>query len=154
MLNVLRILGLTGALLCLGMVANAQVEEEEIFAVVEDAPQFPGGDEEIYKFLAQNIRYPALAREKGIMGTVFIQFIVEKDGSITNIKLVRGVEESLDKEALRIVGLMPKWIPGKQRGKAVRCMHILPVKFIIHGASEGSSDLKMPKKTKKWWQFW
>ncbi|MDO5571816.1 MAG: energy transducer TonB [Bacteroidales bacterium] len=107
-------------------------EEEvtnEIFTVVEDAPQFPGGDAALIGFLGKSVKYPVIAQENGIQGRVIVSFVVERDGSITDAQIVRGVDPSLDKEALRVVNSMPKWTPGKQRGKPVRVKFTLPVQF-------------------------
>lgn len=102
---------------------------EEVFVVVEQNPEFPGGEEARMKFVRENIKYPKIAAEKGIQGNVFVGFIVEKDGSITNIKIVRGKDPSLDEEALRVTKLMPKWKPAMQRGKPVRCILTMPITF-------------------------
>lgn len=113
-------------------VAPAPVEEEteEIFEVVEESAEFvDGGMEGLNKYLAKNIRYPEVAQEAGIQGRVVVQFVVEKDGSATDIKVVRSVDPALDKEAERVVKSMPKWKPGKQRGKPVRSKFTLPVHF-------------------------
>lgn len=106
-----------------------EIVEEEIFQVVEEMPSFPGGMGELMKFLGNNIKYPAVAQENGIQGRVIIQFVVEKDGSVANPVVVKGVDPALDKEALRVVKAMPKWTPGKQRGKAVRVKYTVPVTF-------------------------
>ena len=112
------------------------VEEEEeesaqqIFTVVEEMPDFPdGGLQGLLKFLAKNIKYPVIAQENGIQGRVVCAFVVNKDGSIVDIEVLRGVDPSLDKEAVRVLGTMPKWKPGKQRGKPVRVKYTLPVMF-------------------------
>lgn len=101
--------------------------DAEVFVVVEDMPMFPGGN--VQKWIAKNVKYPVLAMENGIQGKVYIQFVIEKDGSITDVKVIRGVDASLDKEAVRVVQSMPKWKPGKQRGKAVRVSYTLPINF-------------------------
>lgn len=106
-----------------------QEETEEIFTVVEDAPEFPGGQAELMKYLSSSIRYPEIAVENGIQGRVTVQFVVERDGSATQVEVIRGVDPSLDKEAIRVVKEMPKWKPGKQRGKPVRSKFTLPVQF-------------------------
>ncbi len=106
-----------------------EVKEEEIFTVVENEPEFPGGMEALYKYLAQNIKYPQLARENGITGKVYVTFVVEKDGSIANPKILRDIGGGCGAEAIRVVKAMPKWSPGKQRGKAVRVQFNLPVNF-------------------------
>lgn len=102
---------------------------EEIFVVVEDQPLFPGGNAAMMKFLSDNIKYPVIAQENGIQGRVICNFVVEKDGSITDVQVVRGVDPSLDKEAVRVIQQMPRWKPGKQRGQAVRVRFTLPVVF-------------------------
>ncbi|MEI3155914.1 MAG: energy transducer TonB [Odoribacter sp.] len=100
--------------------------EAQIFQVVEDMPAFPGN---VTKWISKNVKYPVLAMENGIQGKVFVQFVIEKDGSITDVKVSRGVDASLDKEAVRVVKAMPKWKPGKQRGKPVRVSYTLPIFF-------------------------
>ncbi len=102
---------------------------DEIFVVVEDQPAFPGGNAAMMKFLSDNIKYPVIAQENGIQGRVICNFVVEKDGSITDVQVVRGVDPSLDREAVRVVQQMPRWKPGKQRGQAVRVRFTLPVVF-------------------------
>ncbi|MCL2028056.1 MAG: TonB family protein [Bacteroidales bacterium] len=116
-------------------VIEAEDEEEEhvIFQVVEDAPGYPGGEEERMRFLRDNIRYPAIARESGIQGTIFITFVVERDGSITDVKIVRGIGGGCDEEAIRVVQNMPRWVPGKQRGRAVRVQFMMPIRFTLSG---------------------
>lgn len=108
---------------------EVEEEEPEIFMVVEQMPEFPGGQAELFKYISQNIQYPAIAKENGIQGKVFIQFVVGKDGSITNVTVLRGVDPSLDKEAVRVVKSMPKWKPGKQRGKPVYVRYQVPINF-------------------------
>lgn len=116
-------------------IVQVQIEEEEdetetqIFTVVENEPEFPGGMEALYKYLAQNIKYPPLARENNITGKVYVTFVVEKDGSIANPKVLRDIGGGCGAEAIRVVKAMPKWNPGKQRGKAVRVQFNLPVNF-------------------------
>ena len=110
-------------------VEEEEVEEQQIFQVVEEMPEFPGGMGECMKFLGKNIKYPQISQENGVQGRVIIQFVVNRDGSIVDAQVARGVDPYLDKEALRVVGLMPKWKPGKQRGKEVRVKYTLPVMF-------------------------
>ena len=112
------------------------VEEEEeeesaqqIFTVVEKQPEFPGGTAELFKYLSKAIKYPVIAQENGIQGRVVCSFVVNRDGSIVDIQVMRGVDPSLDKEAIRVISEMPKWKPGEQRGKPVRVRFILPVQF-------------------------
>lgn len=102
---------------------------EEIFVVVEDQPLFPGGNAAMMKFLSDNIKYPVIAQENNIQGRVICNFVVEKDGSITDVQVVRGVDPTLDREAVRVIQQMPRWKPGKQRGQAVRVRFTLPVVF-------------------------
>jgi periplasmic protein TonB len=104
-------------------------EEEQIFVVVEEMPEFPGGELALRKYIASAIKYPTIAQENGIQGKVFVNFVVDKDGSVSNAKIARGVDPSLDKEALRVVGTLPKWKPGKQRGKSVRVSYTVPISF-------------------------
>lgn len=104
-------------------------EEEEIFLVVEEDAEFPGGLESLSKYLAENIRYPQLAKENNITGRVYVSFVVEKDGSIGTVKILRDIGGGCGAEAVRVVKSMPKWKPGKQRGKAVRSQFNLPVSF-------------------------
>ena len=110
------------------------VEDEEpedvIFVVVESMPEFPGGAAAMYKFLGENVKYPVIAQENGIQGRVICQFTVNKDGSLVDIEVVKtGGDPSLDKEAIRVIKSMPKWNPGKQRGKPVRVKYTIPVNF-------------------------
>ena len=102
---------------------------DEIFVVVEVQPEFPGGNTAMMKFLSDNIKYPVIAQENGIQGRVITNFVVERDGSITDVQVVRGVDPSLDKEAVRVIQSMPRWKPGQQRGSAVRVRFTLPVVF-------------------------
>ncbi|MBR1686994.1 MAG: energy transducer TonB [Prevotella sp.] len=104
-------------------------EDNQIFTIVEQKPTFPGGDGALMSWLSSNIKYPVLAEENGIQGRVIVQFVVERDGSITDVQVVRGVDRSLDEEAKRVVKSMPHWIPGKQNGSAVRVRYTLPVTF-------------------------
>lgn len=115
-------------------VAPAVVEEEEessqqIFTVVEEMPKFPGGDAELLKFIAKSIKYPVIAQENGIQGRVICSFVVNRDGTVVDAEVLRGVDPSLDKEALRVISTMPKWTPGKQRGKPVRVKYTVPITF-------------------------
>ena len=106
-----------------------KVEETKVFDVVEEMPQFPGGQAALLEYLAKNIKYPVVAEENGVQGRVIVTFVVEKDGSITDVRVVKSVDPSLDKEAQRVVKSMPKWIPGKQNGSAVRVKYTVPVTF-------------------------
>lgn len=116
-----------------GPVTSGPIVEEEdgnvVFQVVETMPSFPGGDASLFKFLSDNVKYPVIAQENGIQGRVICQFVVNRDGSIVDVEVVRPVDPSLDKEAIRVIKSMPNWSPGKQRGKAVRVKYTLPVNF-------------------------
>jgi protein TonB len=103
--------------------------EEEIFVVVENMPEFPGGELALRKFISSAIKYPSIAQENGIQGKVFVNFVVDRDGRISNAKIARGVDPSIDKEALRVVMTLPKWKPGMQRGKTVRVSYTVPISF-------------------------
>ena len=105
------------------------VEETKIFTVVEQMPMYPGGDGALMGYLRDNIKYPTVAAENGVQGRVVVGFVVERDGSITDVKILRGVDPSLDREAMRVVKSMPRWNPGKQNGSAVRVKYQVPVSF-------------------------
>ena len=104
-------------------------EDTKIFSVVEQMPSFPGGAAALMQYLSKNIKYPPFAEENGIQGRVICTFVVERDGSVTDIHIAKGVDSSLDKEAIRVVSSMPKWIPGRQNGQSVRVKYTLPVTF-------------------------
>jgi protein TonB len=106
-------------------------EADEVinFYVIEEKPEFPGGEAAMFQWIAKNIKYPDIAKENGIQGKVFVQFVIGKDGKVTDVTIVRGVDPSLDKEALRVIQSMPPWKPGKQRGKPVRVSFQLPINF-------------------------
>ena len=112
------------------VVADEKREEEtKVFTVVEQMPSFPGGDAALMAYLSKNIQYPPIAEENGIQGRVVATFVVERDGSITDVQVMRGVDPSLDREAIRVLKAMPRWIPGKQNGAAVRVKYTVPVTF-------------------------
>ena len=110
-------------------VEEEEVVEAEVFTIVEEMPAYPGGDAKLYEYLGKNIKYPQIARESGIQGRVFVNFVVEPDGSVSNVKVMRGIGGGCDEEAMRVIKTMPKWKPGKQRGKAVRVTYTIPVVF-------------------------
>jgi periplasmic protein TonB len=110
-------------------VIKEEPKEPEIFVVVEQMPEFPGGDKALYEFLAKNIKYPAVAKDNGIEGKVYIKFVINEDGSVSQATVARGIGGGCDEEALRVVKDMPKWKPGKQRGKNVKVWYTLPVYF-------------------------
>ncbi len=103
--------------------------DQKIYTLVEEKAEFPGGQEALSKFLARKLRYPAEAVKKRIQGNVYVTFVVEIDGSISNAKVVKGVQKDIDEEAMRVVKMMPKWKPGKQKGEAVRTLFTLPILF-------------------------
>jgi protein TonB len=105
--------------------------QAEIFTVVEEQPGYPGGEEARIAFLQTNIKYPEEAKELGIQGKVFVTFVVEVDGSITDVRVLRGIGGGCDEEAIRVIKSMPKWVPGKQRGVPVRVQFNLPIKFTL-----------------------
>ena len=111
------------------VIAQEAAVEEKVFDVVEQMPQFPGGDAALFEYLTNHIKYPTIAEENGVQGRVIVTFVVERDGSITDVKVVKSVDPSLDKEASRVVQGMPKWIPGKQNGAPVRVKYTVPVTF-------------------------
>lgn len=108
-----------------------EVVEEEVFTIVESMPEFPGGQKKLFEYLGKNIKFPPAARANGISGKVYINFTVGKNGKIRDIKILRGVHDLLDKEAIRVVKAMPAWKPGKQRGKTVSVSYNLPINFIL-----------------------
>lgn len=109
-----------------------EVEEQQIFFIVEEMPSFQGkGQEGFREWIQQNLRYPEIAAENGISGRVFVRFVVEPDGSVSNVEVVRGVDPALDAEAVRVVSSSPKWEPGKQRGKPVRVAYTFPIVFVL-----------------------
>ncbi len=111
------------------VIVQEEVKEEKVFEIVEQPPSFPGGDGAMYEWLGKNINYPVIAQENNIQGRVVCQFVVGRNGEIEDVKVVRGVDPSLDKEAIRVIRSMPKWIPGKQGGNAVKVRYTLPVQF-------------------------
>ena len=117
--------------------------DDEPFVVVEQMPQYPGGQEAMFKFLAQNLRYPVKAQQNGVQGMVILSFIVTKTGEINTIKIVRGVDPELDNEAMRVVKTMPIWIPGKQKGENVNVIYTLPIRFNLTGDSKGNGKVSL-----------
>ena len=111
------------------VMAAEEGDEGEVFQVVEQMPEFPGGMDKLMEYLSKNIKYPSIAQQNNIQGRVIVEFVVNKDGSIVEPKVMRSVDTSLDNEAMRVIKSMPKWNPGKQRGKAVRVRYTVPVLF-------------------------
>jgi len=116
------------------VIETAEEEEEDeaqVFFIVEDMPEFPGGDLALRKYIANQIKYPVIAQENGIQGKVYVTFVVSKSGKVANASIARGVDPSLDKEAIRVVNGLPAWKPGKQRGKPVNVSYTVPINFVL-----------------------
>jgi TonB family protein len=111
--------------------AEQTAKQDQVFFIVEDMPEFPGGELALRKFIAGAIKYPQAAVANGIQGKVYVNFVVEKDGSIGRMKIARGVDPSLDQEALRVVGSLPKWEPGRQKGVPVAVSYTVPIAFVL-----------------------
>ncbi|MBR5644932.1 MAG: energy transducer TonB [Salinivirgaceae bacterium] len=114
------------------MTEEEEVEEEEVFYIVENMPEFPGGDVALRTYIAQNVKYPEIAKENGLSGKVFVQFVINQKGEVQDVKIARGVDPALDKEAIRVVQGLPKWKPGSQRGKPVRVSYTVPINFQLN----------------------
>lgn len=116
-------------------VAKQEDEEEEadapVFFIVEKMPEFPGGNEALQRYIATSIRYPVIAQENGIQGRVFVSFVVNAKGQVVDVKVARGIDSNLDREALRVVQQMPNWSPGEQRGKKVKVSYTVPINFVL-----------------------
>lgn len=113
------------------VVEEEERETGEVFMIVEEMPEFPGGQAALQKYLASSVKYPVIAQENGIQGRVYVQFVISAKGEVTNATVLRGVDSSLDKEALRVVENMPKWKPGKQRNRPVRVSYTVPINFVL-----------------------
>lgn len=111
------------------MAQSKKTSNDKVFEKVEDMPEFPGGEQAMMDFVSKNVVYPKDAQEKGISGRVFVSFIVEKDGSVSNVKVMRGIGGGCDEEAVRVISGLPKWKPGKQEGKPVRVSYQMPINF-------------------------
>ena len=119
----------------------ATSKEDTVYQIAEEMPKFPGGEQAMIKFVAENINYPQEAKDKEIAGRVFVSFVVEKDGSVSNVKVVRGIGGGCDEEAARVIKGMPKWKPGMQKGKPVRVNYMMPVFFKLDGGKSNSNSL-------------
>ena len=108
-----------------------EVTEEKIFTIVEEMPEFPGGQEALFKYLGKSIDYPQMAADAGIQGVVYVTFVVDNDGKVKGARVLKGIGGGCDEEALRVVNNMPKWSPGKQRGKSVKVQYNLPIRFTL-----------------------
>jgi TonB family protein len=106
-------------------------DDKQVFFVVEKMPEFPGGEEALRKYIATNIKYPKTAQENDVSGKVYVTFVVSEDGSVANAKIARGVDPSLDREALRVVNSLPRWQPGTQRGIPVNVQYTVPINFAL-----------------------
>ena len=111
--------------------SNKSVDDQDVFTIVEEMPEYPGGEPARIKFLQDNVNYPPLAQKRGIQGTVYITFVIDEKGNVINAKVLRGVGGGLDEEALRVVKKMPKWKPGKQSGKKVKVQFNMPIRFTL-----------------------
>jgi protein TonB len=134
-----KLLFLSAFLCTLSFGAFAQSEvsvDDEVFVIVEEQAEFPGGLDSMYAYIHKNLKYPEAAKEKGIEGRVFVSFIIEKDGSISNVKILRGIGGGCDEAAVEMIKNMPKWKPGTQRGKPVRVQFNLPIKFELEKDKE------------------
>ena len=114
------------------MTEEEEEEEAEVFFIVENMPEFPGGDVALRTYIAQNVKYPEIAKENGLSGKVFVQFVINQKGEVQDVKIARGVDPALDKEAIRVVQGLPKWKPGSQRGKQVRVSYTVPINFQLN----------------------
>lgn len=108
-----------------------QESEDKVFTEVDVQPVYPGGDTALFNFISENVKYPVQAQENGIQGKVYIEFIIDKTGAVTNAKVYKGVNEELDKEALRVIKLLKKWTPGKNDGKPVNVKYCMPIFFLL-----------------------
>jgi protein TonB len=116
---------------CTSAMAQTVVEDDAIFVVAENAPEFPGGEDSLYAYIARNIKYPETAKKEKIEGRVFVTFVIEKDGQVSSAKILRDIGGGCGEEAIRVVKNMPKWKPGTQRGNPVRFQFNLPVSFML-----------------------
>jgi protein TonB len=136
--NIYFIVSITVILLTINLNAKSQStiiedikKDTSVLVVVEEAPEFQGGDQARIDYLIKNINYPKKARKEGIQGTVYITFIVEKDGKVSNVRILRGIGGGCDEESLRVVKNMPRWKPGRQKGKNVRVQYNMPIKYTL-----------------------
>lgn len=122
---------------------DSLAKKERVFDVVDEAPEFPGGMQVLYDFLGQNVQYPEIALEKNLQGKVYVEFIINEDGSLSNFEIVKGTYPTLNEEALRLTKIMPNWIPGKFKGEVVKVRYCIPINFTIF---EDNSKKKKRKK--------
>jgi TonB family protein len=119
----------------------ATSKADTVYQTVDEMPKFPGGEQAMFKFIAENVKYPQEAKDKNIAGRVFVNFVVEKDGSVSSATILRGIGGGCDDEAMRVVKSMPKWTPGKQKGKPVRVSYIIPFMFKLDGTESKTNSL-------------
>jgi len=114
--------------------SDEEIEEEvEVsFAVIEDKPEYPGGQNALLKYIAENTKYPMSAKENGIKGTLYVKFVISKTGEVINVAVINPISPIINKEAIRVIKSMPKWKPGKQRGKFVNVQYVVPISFVLH----------------------
>lgn len=164
--NRILITGIISSILLIQLNGNAQVEQSVstedsvvntikvqskedanlVFDFVDKMPEFPGGQVEMIKFLSKNINYPTVALDQGVQGSIYVQFVIWKDGSVREVKVLRGVGSSLDNEAIRVIKMMPNWEPGTQRGIPVNTRYTLPIKFKLDaGNSTHNKEDKISK---------
>ena len=129
LLTTLSVLAILFTINTTAMAQNKKTSNDKVFEKVEDMPEFPGGEQAMMDFVSKNVVYPKEAQEKEISGRVFVSFIVEKDGSISETEVVKGIGGGCDEEAVRVVKAMPKWKPGKEKGKPVRVSYMMPIFF-------------------------
>ena len=129
LMTTLSVLAILFTINTTAMAQNKKTSNDKVFEKVEDMPEFPGGEQAMMDFVGKNVQYPKEAMEKEISGRVLVGFIVEKDGSVNEVKIVRGIGGGCDEEAVRVVKAMPKWKPGKEKGKPVRVSYMMPIFF-------------------------
>lgn len=130
------------ALISIQTKAQEKKRDSQVFFIVEDMPEYPGGESALREDISEMVKYPDDAKKENISGKVFVTFTVAKDGSVVDSKIARGVHPSLDKEAIRVIKELPKWKPGKQRGEAVNVQFTLPINFALNGGSKKESKLE------------
>ncbi|NQU85795.1 MAG: energy transducer TonB, partial [Mariniphaga sp.] len=111
--------------------SNSEIQDEPVFSIVEQMPEFPGGEDAMRQFIGQTIQYPKVAVQGNINGRVYVSFVIASNGKVRNAKIARGVHPSLDEEALRVINSLPAWKPGKQRGTPVNVSYTVPIKFML-----------------------
>ncbi|MGM0648518.1 MAG: energy transducer TonB [Bacteroidota bacterium] len=131
----------------------AQIKDDSVYKQVDTMPRYPGSDDARMKYLRENIHYPEMARESGVQGTVYITFVVEKDGTVTNAEVLRGIGGGCDEEALRIVQNMPPWIPGYLDGEPVRVQFNMPFRYKLAGDDDDDADEEDKSWLRRFWEI-